>query len=37
MVSSSKIDDLAALLHDAGETHHIVYKIVDGDDPDWAS
>ena len=37
MASASKTDDLAALLHDAGETHHIVYKIVDGDDPDWAS
>lgn len=28
---------IAELLHDAGETHHIVYKIVDGEDPDWAS
>jgi len=28
---------VAALLHDAGETHHVVYRIVDGDDPDWAS
>ena len=28
---------LAALLHEAAETHHIVYRIVDGDDPDWAS
>jgi len=28
---------LAALLHQAGETHHVVYRIVDGDDPDWAS
>ena len=28
---------LAALLHEAGETHHLVYRIVDGDDPDWAS
>lgn len=25
------------LLHEAGETHHQVYRIVDGDDPDWAS
>ena len=25
------------LLHEAGETHHVVYRIVDGDDPDWAS
>ena len=37
MVSASKLDDVAQLLHDAGETHHIVYKIVDGNDPDWAS
>jgi hypothetical protein len=28
---------VAALLHEAGETHHQVYRIVDGDDPDWAS
>lgn len=28
---------VAGLLHEAGETHHIVYRIVDGDDPDWAS
>jgi hypothetical protein len=28
---------VADLLHEAAETHHIVYRIVDGDDPDWAS
>jgi hypothetical protein len=28
---------IAELLHEAGETHHAVYRIVDGDDPDWAS
>lgn len=28
---------VAALLHEAGETHHVVYRIVDGDDPDWPS
>ena len=28
---------VADLLHEAGETHHVVYRIVDGDDPDWAS
>jgi len=28
---------IAGLLHEAAETHHIVYRIVDGDDPDWAS
>lgn len=30
-------DKVANLLHEAGETHHLVYRIVDGDDPDWAS
>ncbi|MGH2729556.1 MAG: hypothetical protein ACRDJI_02995 [Actinomycetota bacterium] len=25
------------LLHEAGETHHQVYRIVDGADDDWAS
>jgi len=33
----SKLKKLADLLHDAAETHHIVYKVVDGEDPDWAS
>ena len=28
---------IAAVLHQAAETHHVVYRIVDGDDPDWAS
>jgi hypothetical protein len=28
---------ISGLLHEAGETHHRVYRIVDGDDPDWAS
>lgn len=28
---------VAALLREVGETHHLVYRIVDGDDPDWAS
>jgi hypothetical protein len=27
----------ATLLHEAAETHHVVYRITDGDDPDWAS
>jgi hypothetical protein len=25
------------LLHEAGEVHHVVYRITDGEDPDWAS
>lgn len=28
---------IAELLHEAAETHHLVYRINDGDDPDWAS
>jgi hypothetical protein len=28
---------VSELLHEAAETHHLVYRIVDGDDPDWAS
>jgi hypothetical protein len=28
---------VAALLQEAGETHHLVYRIADGVDPDWAS
>jgi len=31
------LDRVAALLREAAETHHTVYRIVDGDDPDWAS
>ena len=34
---SEQATQTAALLHEAGETHHLVYRIVDGDDPDWAS
>lgn len=32
-----RVDQVARLLHEAAETHHRVYRIVDGDDPDWAS
>lgn len=34
---ATQVEQVAALLKEAGETHHIVYRIVDGDDPDWAS
>jgi hypothetical protein len=30
-------DQISRLLHEAGETHHRVYRIVDGADDDWAS
>ena len=28
---------VSELLHEAGETHHVVFRIVDGADDDWAS
>ncbi len=31
------LERISDLLHEAGETHHRVYRIVDGDDSDWAS
>ena len=31
------LDRIAALLSEVSETHHTVYRITDGDDPDWAS
>ena len=36
-VMNEQATRIAALLHEAGETHHLVYRIVDGDDSDWAS
>jgi hypothetical protein len=34
---TDSVAQISALLHEAGETHHQVYRIVDGDDKDWAS
>ena len=34
MADAAKI---SALLHEAAETHHVVYRITDGEDADWAS
>jgi hypothetical protein len=31
-----RTEQISALLHEAAETHHIVYRITDGDDPDSA-
>jgi hypothetical protein len=31
------VERIGSLLKEAAETHHIVYRIVDGNDPDWAS
>ena len=33
-IDSGAVGDL---LHEVAETHHRVYRITDGDDPDWAS
>jgi hypothetical protein len=34
---SDMTERVSDLLHEAGETHHRVYRIVDGADDDWAS
>ena len=31
------LEQINGLLHEAGETHHRVFRIVDGADDDWAS
>jgi len=31
------VERMAALLQEAAETHHRVYRITDGEDADWAS
>src|SRR6184192_939064 len=36
-MSGSKQQQVSELLHEAAETHHRVYRIVDGADDDWAS
>jgi hypothetical protein len=36
-MASDAAHRIAELLHEAAETHHVVYRITDGDDPDWAS
>lgn len=33
----ANIAKVAEVLHEAAETHHAVYRIVDGADDDWAS
>jgi hypothetical protein len=30
-------EKISELLHEAGEAHHVVYRITDGADDDWAS
>jgi hypothetical protein len=36
-MSADPASRIADLLHEAAETHHTVFRITDGDDPDWAS
>lgn len=37
MPPDNRIEQISRLLHQAAETHHVVFAISDGDDPDWAS
>lgn len=37
MEASDRISKVSGLLHEAAETHHIVYRITDGTDLDWAT
>jgi hypothetical protein len=37
MPASQNAQRIAELLHEAAETHHLVYRITDGEDADWAS
>ena len=37
MAADDGASRIAELLHEAAETHHVVYRITDGEDPDWAS
>ena len=34
---ATEVEQVAALLKEASETHYTVYRTVDGDDPDWPS
>jgi hypothetical protein len=36
-MSTDRAGRVAELVHEAAEVHHTVYRITDGDDPDWAS
>jgi hypothetical protein len=37
MTTADREARVAALLHEAAETHHVVYRITDGADDDWAT
>jgi hypothetical protein len=36
-MDEQRVTAVSAVLHEAAETHHVVYRIVDGEDADWAS
>jgi hypothetical protein len=36
-MASDRASGVSELLHEVAETHHVVYRITDGEDPDWAS
>jgi hypothetical protein len=36
-MANDNAEKVAELLHEAGETHHKVFRITDGADDDWAS
>ena len=36
-MTEAQVTKIADLLHEVAETHHVVYRIVDGADDDWAS
>jgi hypothetical protein len=35
--ATAPLQQISSLLHEVGETHHRVFRIVDGADDDWAS
>jgi hypothetical protein len=36
-MTATTTEQISSLLHEAGETHHRVFRIVDGADDDWAT
>lgn len=34
---TDSVQRVSALLHEAAETHHVVFRITDGSDDDWAT
>ena len=36
-MAEDRVESIASLLHQAGETHHVYYADVEGNDDDWAT